>query len=97
MPLRSNSRLLRRAMLSLLNSNSANESHPTHWAPFVVVGEGGVDVEVGNHSRVRDTPKSFAAGAKSAGASAVPIPAYKMQLPRQIKSQHKAVDDDWMK
>jgi CHAT domain-containing protein len=32
---------LRRAMLALIDSKSAHESHPSYWAPFVVVGEGG--------------------------------------------------------
>jgi CHAT domain-containing protein len=32
---------LRRAMLALIDRGSAREAHPSTWAPFVVVGEGG--------------------------------------------------------
>jgi CHAT domain-containing protein len=32
---------LRRAMLALIDKGSAREAHPSTWAPFVVVGEGG--------------------------------------------------------
>jgi CHAT domain-containing protein len=28
-------------MLALINTGNANEAHPSYWAPFVVVGEGG--------------------------------------------------------
>ena len=31
---------LRRAMLDLIDNGAAHESHPSYWAPFVVVGEG---------------------------------------------------------
>lgn len=31
---------LRRAMISLIDSGHADQSHPAYWAPFVVVGEG---------------------------------------------------------
>jgi len=31
---------LRRAMLALINTGGPKESHPTFWAPFVVVGQG---------------------------------------------------------
>jgi CHAT domain-containing protein len=33
---------LRRAMLALIDHGSAREGHPATWAPFVVVGEGGL-------------------------------------------------------
>jgi CHAT domain-containing protein/tetratricopeptide (TPR) repeat protein len=32
---------LRRAMLAMINGNKAEYTHPSYWAPFVVVGEGG--------------------------------------------------------
>jgi len=32
---------LRNAMLALIDTGSAREAHPTIWAPFVLVGEGG--------------------------------------------------------
>jgi CHAT domain len=32
---------LRRSMLALIEKGEAYEAHPTYWAPFVVVGEGG--------------------------------------------------------
>jgi CHAT domain-containing protein len=32
---------LRRAMLAMVDKGPAHESHPSYWAPFVVVGEGG--------------------------------------------------------
>jgi CHAT domain-containing protein len=32
---------LRRAMIAMIDKGQAHESHPTFWAPFVVVGEGG--------------------------------------------------------
>lgn len=31
--------VLRRAMLTLIDTGSAREPHPANWAPFVVVGE----------------------------------------------------------
>lgn len=31
---------LRRAMLALIDKGSAEESYPSIWAPFVVIGEG---------------------------------------------------------
>jgi CHAT domain-containing protein/Tfp pilus assembly protein PilF len=31
---------LRRAMLALVNKGSAQETHPSYWAPFILVGEG---------------------------------------------------------
>jgi CHAT domain-containing protein len=31
---------LRRAMLSLIDSGNTKQAHPSHWAPFIVVGEG---------------------------------------------------------
>lgn len=33
---------LRRAMLALIDSDVPHAAHPSHWAPFVVVGEGGI-------------------------------------------------------
>jgi len=33
---------LRQAMLALIDKGEARESHPSYWAPFVVVGEGAV-------------------------------------------------------
>ncbi|WP_295559435.1 tetratricopeptide repeat protein [uncultured Hyphomicrobium sp.] len=32
---------MRRSMLALADTNNASISHPSYWAPFVVVGEGG--------------------------------------------------------
>jgi CHAT domain-containing protein len=32
---------LRRSMLSLMETGKAYEAHPSYWAPFVLVGEGG--------------------------------------------------------
>ena len=32
---------LRRAMLALIDKGTEQEAHPSFWAPFVVVGEGG--------------------------------------------------------
>jgi CHAT domain-containing protein/tetratricopeptide (TPR) repeat protein len=32
---------LRRAMLAMIDGNKAEYAHPSYWAPFVVVGEGG--------------------------------------------------------
>jgi CHAT domain-containing protein len=32
---------LRRAMLALIDSSNPDKAHPTFWAPFIVVGEGG--------------------------------------------------------
>ncbi len=32
---------LRRAMLSMINNGKQREAHPTYWAPFVIIGEGG--------------------------------------------------------
>jgi tetratricopeptide (TPR) repeat protein len=32
---------LRRAMLELIDNGTPQEAHPTYWAPFMVVGEGG--------------------------------------------------------
>jgi tetratricopeptide (TPR) repeat protein/CHAT domain-containing protein len=34
---------LRQSMLALIDNGKANETHPSYWAPFVVVGEGRVD------------------------------------------------------
>jgi tetratricopeptide (TPR) repeat protein/CHAT domain-containing protein len=34
---------LRQSMLALIDNGNANETHPSYWAPFVVVGEGAVD------------------------------------------------------
>jgi CHAT domain-containing protein/tetratricopeptide (TPR) repeat protein len=34
---------LRRSMLALLDSGTAEEAHPAFWAPFVVVGEGAAE------------------------------------------------------
>ena len=31
---------LRRSILALIETGAPHEAHPTHWAPFVVVGEG---------------------------------------------------------
>jgi CHAT domain-containing protein len=31
---------MRRSMLAMIESGGQNESHPAHWAPFIVVGEG---------------------------------------------------------
>jgi CHAT domain-containing protein len=31
---------LRQSMLALIDKGTANEAHPSYWAPFVVVGEG---------------------------------------------------------
>jgi CHAT domain-containing protein len=33
---------MRRSMLALIDKGSPDEAHTTFWAPFVVVGEGGV-------------------------------------------------------
>jgi CHAT domain-containing protein/tetratricopeptide (TPR) repeat protein len=33
---------LRRSMLSMIDTGKNYEAHPTYWAPFVLVGEGGV-------------------------------------------------------
>ena len=33
---------LRRAMLAMIDGNDAKQAHPSFWAPFVVVGEGGI-------------------------------------------------------
>jgi hypothetical protein len=33
---------MRRSMLALIDKGAPDEAHPTFWAPFVVVGEGGV-------------------------------------------------------
>ena len=32
---------LRRSMLALIDKGDPEEGHPSSWAPFVVVGEGG--------------------------------------------------------
>jgi CHAT domain-containing protein len=32
---------LRRAMLSMIKKGTQREAHPTYWAPFVIIGEGG--------------------------------------------------------
>jgi hypothetical protein len=32
---------LRQAMLAMIDTGKAYEAHPSYWAPFVVVGEGG--------------------------------------------------------
>ena len=31
---------LRRSMLALIDNGKPEETHPSHWAPFVLVGEG---------------------------------------------------------
>jgi hypothetical protein len=36
------SEALRRSMVALIEQGKPHEAHPTYWAPFVVVGEGGV-------------------------------------------------------
>jgi hypothetical protein len=28
-------------MLAMINGGKAERAHPAHWAPFIVVGEGG--------------------------------------------------------
>ena len=33
---------LRRSMLALIDKGAPHEAHPAYWAPFVVVGEGGL-------------------------------------------------------
>jgi CHAT domain-containing protein len=33
---------MRRAMLELPEGGTAVEAHPAYWAPFFVIGEGGV-------------------------------------------------------
>jgi CHAT domain-containing protein len=35
------SEALRRAMLTMIDKGEVREAHPSYWAPFVVVGEGG--------------------------------------------------------
>jgi CHAT domain len=35
---------LRRSMLALIDTGERHEAHPAYWAPFVVVGEGAVDI-----------------------------------------------------
>ena len=35
---------LRRAMLALIDGGDTREAHPAYWAPFIVVGKGGVRV-----------------------------------------------------
>jgi CHAT domain-containing protein len=35
---------LRRSMLSMFMSGKSYETHPTCWAPFVLVGDGGIEV-----------------------------------------------------
>jgi CHAT domain-containing protein/tetratricopeptide (TPR) repeat protein len=37
----SRSEALRRSMMTLIQHGQPHEAHPTYWAPFVVVGEGG--------------------------------------------------------
>jgi CHAT domain-containing protein len=32
---------LRGSMLALIDNGAPHEAHPTYWAPFVLVGEGG--------------------------------------------------------
>ena len=32
---------MRRSMLALIDEGKAREAHPSYWAPFVLVGEGG--------------------------------------------------------
>ena len=34
---------LRRSMLALIDKGEPHEAHPAYWAPFVVVGEGGIE------------------------------------------------------
>jgi CHAT domain-containing protein len=31
---------MRQSMLQLIDKGTADEAHPSYWAPFVVVGEG---------------------------------------------------------
>jgi CHAT domain-containing protein len=38
------SEALRRSMLGLIDKGEPREAHPSHWAPFVVVGEGNTQV-----------------------------------------------------
>ncbi len=41
-PMDGRARALRRSMLALIdNTNSPQNAHPSVWAPFIVVGEGG--------------------------------------------------------
>ena len=46
---------MRQSMLALIDTGTPQETHPSFWAPFVVVGEGGVSVP---HQRPQ-IPRSF--------------------------------------
>lgn len=39
-PAMGRSEALRRAMLSFVDAPASNRTHPSYWAPFIVVGEG---------------------------------------------------------
>ncbi len=36
---------LRRSMMALMNDKDSRFAHPFYWAPFVIVGEGGVPAD----------------------------------------------------
>lgn len=71
---------LRRAMLAMIDKGELHEVHPSHWAPFVVVGEGAADKDMEPTAKPASHSSAASGGAVSntlPGAAAKKFPAAK--------------------
>lgn len=68
------SEALRRAMLAMIDRGSAEETHPSYWAPFVVVGEGTPDTAAVAVAKPAAAPSAPEVPALEAKAAVAPVP-----------------------
>jgi tetratricopeptide (TPR) repeat protein/CHAT domain-containing protein len=94
------SEAFRRAMLSLMTDEKRPwTAHPSVWAPFIVVGEGGTPAHV--QSLVDEQPPTAGSSIAVPTASAPATPAAVVEpekpAPARKKLKHKAApDDNWL-
>lgn len=102
---------LRRAMLDMVSTGQQHEAHPAYWAPFVVVGEGGVGTLAAAAPAIPATVSPAFNGARVPGAAegpgapaaatappaaAAPAPSAKARgHAKPIPGKPAAPTDDW--
>jgi len=77
------SEALRRSMLAMIEKGEPHEAHPSHWAPFVVVGEGSVGKTLHTTSSIVPQPE--------------PPPPAKAKSNRPASTSKKSVTPSWQK